>query len=224
MKLTRPGGVILDLDGTLVDTVPARIAAWVAALAEGGIYAPAPAVAMRIGMDGPQLAREIAKEGGCVIDSRTSRAIDQRASAIFSGLNLLPQPLPGARELIRWLRERRLPWAIATSSHPAQADRSLLQLAVAPLPIVSAADVKVAKPAPDMLLLAARRLGVDAAGCWAIGDSRWDVIAARAAGMTAVVVAAGSAVGSDQLAAAGPDAILPNLLSLKRLIEDARDD
>ena len=77
--------------------------------------------------------------------------------------------------------------------------------------IVDGSAVEHAKPAPDLLLLAARRLGVDPALCWYVGDSTWDVRAAVAAGMTAVSVLAGAAVDAAALREAGADVVLGTL-------------
>jgi beta-phosphoglucomutase-like phosphatase (HAD superfamily) len=77
--------------------------------------------------------------------------------------------------------------------------------------IVDGSHVEHAKPAPDLLLLAASRLGVAPARCWAIGDSTWDMRAAVAGGMVAVGVLAGSAVSGAALTDAGAAAVMRSL-------------
>ena len=77
--------------------------------------------------------------------------------------------------------------------------------------LVDASHVKHAKPEPDLLLLAAKEVGVEPAHCWYIGDSTWDMVSAVAAGMIAIGVYAGSAVNPGALEAAGAAAVVPTL-------------
>jgi phosphoglycolate phosphatase len=101
-----------------------------------------------------------------------------------------------------------LPWAIATSSLPEQVARSVeaLDLETEPV-IVDGSHVERAKPAPDLLLQGAEKLRVSPAAVFNIGDSTWDIAAAKAAGMTAVAVATG-ALSAQELAEAGADAVV----------------
>jgi HAD superfamily hydrolase (TIGR01509 family) len=196
--------MIFDLDGTLVDTVPARIAAWQDAFAEAGIPASAEQLGPLIGMDGPRLAREVAEAAGLAIDPEQALALDHRAGSRFDERNTDPRPLPGVPEALAMLDRAGVTWAIATSSRAAQVRRSVEALELeAPPRIVDGSAVEHAKPAPDLLLLAARQLGVVPAGCWYVGDSTWDMRAAEAAGMLPVAVAAGAAVDLTTLHDAG---------------------
>ena len=72
-----------------------------------------------------------------------------------------------------------------------------------------------AKPAPDLLLLAAEELGVEPARCWYVGDSTWDMRAAVAAGMPGIGVLAGAAVDREALEAAGASVVLDTLADLR---------
>jgi beta-phosphoglucomutase-like phosphatase (HAD superfamily) len=123
-----PAALIFDLDGTLVDTVQTRIGAWLQVFAEVGIETDADRVAPLIGSDGRYLARRVADAAGAPIDDQRAEAIDRRAGEIYERLNLDPQPLPGARELLIRLDERGLPWAIATSSRRQQVAASVAAL------------------------------------------------------------------------------------------------
>jgi phosphoglycolate phosphatase-like HAD superfamily hydrolase len=103
-------------------------------------------------------------------------------------------------------------WAIATSSRPEQVTASIAALRLhVPPRIIDGSRVEHAKPAPDLLLLAARELGVEPAAAWYVGDSTWDMQAAVAAGMHPVAVLAGAAVGADELRAAGASVLLETL-------------
>jgi HAD superfamily hydrolase (TIGR01509 family) len=206
-----PAALIFDLDGTLVDTVQTRIRAWLQVFAEVGIGTDADRVAPLIGSDGRYLARRVADTAGAPIDDDRAEAIDRRAGEIYGQLNLDPQPLPGARELLIRLDERGQPWAIATSSRRDQVAASVAALRLPREPtIVDGSHVEHAKPAPDLLLLAARELGVEPTESWYVGDSTWDMLAAVAAGMTAIGVTTGSA-SAEELWRAGASQVLGSL-------------
>lgn len=211
-SLRAPDAILFDLDGTLVDTVPARIDAWSAVFDEFGIFSARGQLAPMIGIDGRRLAREGAAAAGIEIDEETAEAIDRRSGELFDGLNVDPQPLPGARQLLRRLTECGVTWAIATSSRRAQVAASIAALGLAGEPrIVDGSRVEHAKPAPDLLHLAARELGVVPERCWYVGDSTWDMRAAGAAGMPAIGVLAGSAVDEAALSAAGASTVVATL-------------
>jgi HAD superfamily hydrolase (TIGR01509 family) len=217
--LPRPAAVIFDLDGTLVDTVEKRISAWLAVFAEGGIPASREAIAPLIGSDGKFLARRIAADAGIELDDTRAEAIDRRCGEIYDRLNTDPRPLSGVRETLQWLTEIGLPWAIATSSRREQVDDSVAALGLAREPtIIDGSHVEHAKPAPDLLLHAASELGQDPAGCWYVGDSTWDVRAARAAGMVPVGVPTGVATAAD-LEGAGAAAVIGSLVEVRDLAQ-----
>jgi HAD superfamily hydrolase (TIGR01509 family) len=100
------------------------------------------------------------------------------------------EPMPGARELIAALREQGVPLGLATNSGREFATRALRSAGVYDCfdAVVSAEEVEHPKPAPDVYLEAAARLGADPAACVALEDSATGVSAARAAGMTVVGV------------------------------------
>jgi HAD superfamily hydrolase (TIGR01509 family) len=210
-----PDAIILDLDGTLVDTVPARIDAWAAVFEEAGIRATRSQLEPMIGMDGRRLAREAAAAAGRTLTDDEAEAIDRRSGELFDERNRDPRPLPGAVELLRALNDRGLTWAIATSSRREQVAASIRALELEREPrIIDGSHVEHAKPAPDLLLYAARELGVGVARCWYVGDSTWDMRAAGAADMAAIGVLAGAAVGEADLRGAGATVVVPTLRDL----------
>jgi HAD superfamily hydrolase (TIGR01509 family) len=214
-----PAAVVFDLDGTLVDTVETRIAAWLRTFDEFGIPADRAEVAKLIGSDGRRLARIVAEAAGEAIDADRAEEIDRRAGEVFSELNTDPKPLPGTGELLRALDERGLPWAIATSSRPEQVEASIKALGLSRRPtIIDGSQVERAKPAPDLLLFAARELRVEPAQTWYVGDAIWDMQAARAAGMPAIGVASGSAT-AEELEEAGAWLTVDHLGQLMHLIQ-----
>ena len=218
-SLPRPGGVIFDLDGTLVDTVSARIQGWVEALAAAGIDAAPGLIAPMIGMDGKRLAREVAGLSGRSLSEDEVEATDKAAGAAFDRLNLAPRPLPGVADLLTVVEDAGLPWVIATSSRQEQVTVSVAALGLARQPdIVDGSHVKHAKPAPDLLLLAASRLRIEPQRCWAIGDSTWDMRAAVAGGLIAIGVTAGSAVRAEDLREAGASLVVATIADLAELL------
>jgi HAD superfamily hydrolase (TIGR01509 family) len=220
LSLPRPAGIAFDLDGTLVDTVDARIDGWLETLDAAGITAAREQIAPMIGMDGKRLAREAAAASGRELADDETETIDRAAGEAFDRLNREPRPLPGAEALLGELTGLGIPWVIATSSRAEQVRASVAALRLPEQPtIVDGSQVQRAKPAPDLLLRAAERLGVAPGECWAVGDSTWDIRASRAAGMAAIAVTVGSAVGGDVLREAGASLVVGTLDDLREVLE-----
>jgi HAD superfamily hydrolase (TIGR01509 family) len=221
VDLPRPDALIFDLDGTLVDTVPARIDGWIEALGEAGITTSPDEVGPLIGMDGKRLAREVAERSGRSPSADELDAIDKAAGGAFDRRNTEPRPLPGVPDILAAIERCGASWLIATSSRADQVRASVVALELERPPnIVDGSHVEHAKPAPDLLLLAAERLGAAPERCWAVGDSTWDVQAAIAAGMTPVCVSAGSAVGADELSGAGAAVVVATFVELAKLLDE----
>lgn len=220
-----PAALILDLDGTLVDTVETRIRAWLQVFEEFGIPAARPQVARLIGVDGRRLAREVSEAAAQELPEGGDEEIDRRCGEIYEALNRDPRPLPGARDLLLWLDQAGLPWAIATSSRRQQVGASVAALDLTQEPaIVDGTHVAHAKPAPDLLLLAARELEQPPASCWCVGDSTWDMQAAVAAEMIPVGVTVGAAVSAEELTAAGAVFIADTLTELRLELRRTREE
>lgn len=211
-RTPRPDAVIFDLDGTLVDTVPARIAGWRETLDAERIPVTADQLEPMIGMDGRRLAHAAAEDAGQRLTPERAEEIDRAAGARFDVHNRQPRPLPGVATAIERLDRAGVTWAIATSSRAEQVGASLAALGLQHRPrIVDGSRVEHAKPAPDLLLLAARELGVAAERAWYVGDSTWDMRAAVAAGMVPIGVLAGAAVTAADLREAGAAVVLDTL-------------
>ena len=213
--LPRPAAVIFDLDGTLVDTVGARIEAWLAVFAEEGIPADRRHVSELIGADGRRLAGEVAERAGIELEPGRDEAIDARSGRLFAELNQRPRPLPGFRDLRQRLESKGVPWAIATSSRREQVTTSVDALGLTTQQVVvDGSHVEHAKPAPDLLLLAARELDAAPPRCWYVGDATWDMLAAVAAGMVGIGVTTG-AVDAATLRSAGASHVVGTLAELE---------
>ncbi|HEV8280825.1 MAG TPA: HAD family hydrolase [Candidatus Limnocylindrales bacterium] len=195
--------LIFDLDGTLVDTVYAHVFAWQRALAEAGLPIDGWRIHRRIGMSGGLFARAVAREAGRALTDPEAESIQQRHGALFRELMPERRPLPGARELLAFLRDEGVPHGIATSGRRPEIDASLEVLGVPPeMVVVERGDVLRAKPEPDLFLACQGRLGVEIRDCYVVGDAVWDLLAARRAGMLSVGLLTGG-YGEDELLSAG---------------------
>ncbi|MGN6282576.1 HAD family hydrolase [Frateuria sp.] len=205
--MTRPRTAFLfDLDGTLVDSVYQHVLAWKEALDREGIELAVWRIHRKIGMSGGLFTRILLRETGIELtEDREARlrrghaeAFTRRAEA--GGV----RPLPGARELLAWLTEAGLPWAIATSGRMQTAAHNLEALGVDPdkVPVITRDDVRHAKPDPDLFLAAADRLGVDIQHALVLGDSIWDMLAAQRCRALGVGLLCGG-YGQEELERAG---------------------
>jgi HAD superfamily hydrolase (TIGR01509 family) len=183
--MTTRAGVLFDVDGTLVDTNYLHTLAWSRALVDLGEWAPMNAIHRLIGMGGDQLVEQLV--GHPIDDAEEARS--QRYDELIGEATLFP----GARDLLRRAHDAGLVVVLASSSPRRDLDR-MLELLDAQEWIdadTSADDIEDAKPAPDVFLAAMEAGGVDAERCLAIGDSVWDVQAARAAGIGCIGVESG---------------------------------
>ena len=195
--------LIFDLDGTLVDTVYAHVFAWQRALAEVGLPIDGWRIHRRIGMSGGLFTRAVAREAGRELSDEEAEAVQQRHGALFRELLPERRPLPGARELLAFLRDEGVPHGIATSGRRPEIDASLEVLGVpSGTVVVDRGDVLRAKPEPDLFLACQERLGVAIADCYVVGDAVWDLLAARRAGMLSIGLLSGG-YGEDELTSAG---------------------
>ncbi len=173
---------LFDLDGTLIDSVYQHVVAWREALAEVGINLSVWKIHRRIGMSGGLFVTALARELETNLDPETLRALPGLHEEAFIRHYGSVQPLPGAKDLLATLTEHEVPWAIATSGVARYADlaRDLLDLPP-DTPFVTRDQVRYAKPDPDLFLTAAERIGVDIRDSIVVGDSVWDLLAARRA-------------------------------------------
>ena len=136
-----------------------------------------------IGMDGQAARAGSCGPAGRPLSEDEVETTDRAAGAAFDRRNLGRRPLPGVREALAAIEAAGIPWVIATSSRQEQVAGSVAALGLDDAPeITDGSQVQHAKPAPDLLLLAASRLGVAPARCWAVGDSTWDMRATRRGG------------------------------------------
>ena len=196
-------GVVFDLDGTLVDSVYQHVLAWYEALQQEGIDLSVWRIHRKIGMSGGLFAKALLRETNRELDpGATARLQQLHQQAYMRRINQV-RPLPGAKQLLSYLTEASIPWAIATSGRGEAAAPSIELLGIpGTATIVTRDDVRHAKPDPDLFVEAMRRLGVDATAAVIVGDSIWDMLAARRARALGVGLLSGG-YGHDELERTG---------------------
>jgi HAD superfamily hydrolase (TIGR01509 family) len=195
--------LIFDLDGTLVDTVYAHVFSWQRALAEAGMAIDGWKIHRRIGMSGGLFTRAVARELGRDLSAAEAAQLQKRHGELFHEFLPEVRPLPGARELLRALRDAGVRHGIATSGRRPEIDSALDGLGVGPdTVVVDRGSVERAKPAPDLFLRCQQRLDVSPDDCYVVGDAVWDLLAARRAKMLCIGLLSGG-YGEDELTRAG---------------------
>jgi HAD superfamily hydrolase (TIGR01509 family) len=194
---------LFDLDGTLIDSVYQHVIAWRAALEEIGIELSVWRIHRRIGMSGGLFVQALLRETGRSLSVDDIERLQQAHAAEYRKIMDTVTALPGARDLLTTLTEHGVKWAIATSGR-AQTARPALELLGLPddTPMVTRDLVRHAKPDPDLFLAAASLLDVNPMHAMVVGDSVWDLLAARRAGALGVGLQSGG-YGREELERSG---------------------
>jgi HAD superfamily hydrolase (TIGR01509 family) len=172
--------MLFDLDGTLVDSAYQHVLAWHETFIDFRMDVPNWKIHRRIGMSGSFFLPPLLREIGHSANPATIKRLEKRHAKYFTYRIKTVRILPGARVLLRRLSKIGLPWTIATSGGRAQTEKLVKGLHLPKsLPIVTGDDVKNAKPAPDIFLLASEKLGVSISDCIIVGDSPWDLLTGR---------------------------------------------
>ena len=202
--------VVLDVDGTLMDTNYPHVEAWARACEEAGQRVPRAQIHRQVGKGSENLIPEF------VEGEETMAEVDELHSEIYMDLQRYAYPLPGARELIASLAERGYEVWLVTNAKPEELEQYLDQLETEGkiAGIIKAAEVEEPKPAPDVFELALERAGGNADEIVAVGDTVWDVEAAAKAGIRTVAVLSGGAFSEEELKEAGAVAVYDNCAEL----------
>ena len=194
---------LFDLDGTLMDSVYHHVLAWQEALARDGIRLSVWRIHRRIGMSGGLLANAMLREIGRPVTTEDAERLRRYHAEAYAKYLDQVRPLPGAIELLAELTDLEVPWSIATSGYTESAAPMIEMLGVPEgVPVVTRDQVTHAKPDPDLFLAAAERLGVDIEHSVVVGDSVWDLLAARRARALGIGLLSGG-YGDDELTRAG---------------------
>ncbi len=204
MKARQPTSFLFDLDGTLVDSVYDHVLAWHSALQSEGIEVSIWRIHRRIGMSGGLFTRALARETGIEFNDEVLKRLRAQHAAHYNEHSSKTRPLPGARELLKYLTDAEIPWAIATSGRMATAGPVLEILGVdlKKVPVVTRDLVAYAKPDPDLFLAAAEKLDIEIETACVVGDSIWDMLAAQRARALGIGFLSGG-YGTDELQRSG---------------------
>jgi HAD superfamily hydrolase (TIGR01509 family) len=211
---------LFDLDGTLMDSVYQHVLAWREALEGAGIELSVWRIHRRIGMSGGLFLNALLRETGRTMTADETARVLSIHKASFARQVSQVRPLPGARELLTTLTRAGVPWGIATSGRLESARPMLEMLGVpAGVPVITRDQVEHAKPDPDLFLAAAERLGVAADKSLVVGDSVWDLLAARRAGALGVGLLSGG-YGEEELDRAGAYRVYQDPADLLRHLDE----
>ena len=199
--------VILDIDGTLVDSSYHHALAWHRAFRECGLTVPMWRIHRSIGMGGDRLVTEVTGE---VVEEKMGDVLRTRWQEAYTEMHPEIEVLPGARELIEKLQEQGHQVCVASSGSKQDTDFAIDLLGVRQQvgTVITGDDADSSKPAPDLLGVALRRSGGDAAVV--VGDSVYDVEAASKLDLPCVTVRTGG-FGQAELEAAGAVRVFDDL-------------
>jgi HAD superfamily hydrolase (TIGR01509 family) len=200
--MSRPA-FLFDLDGTLVDSVYQHVLAWQEALDGAGIDLSVWRLHRKVGMSGGLMANALLRETGREVTEEEATRLRKLHAEAYAKRGGEVRLLPGARDLLSFLTKLQVPWAIATSGYVESAGPAIALLDVPKnVPVITRDQVERAKPDPDLFLAAAERLGVDITDSIVVGDSVWDLLAARRARALGVGLQSGG-YGREELERAG---------------------
>jgi HAD superfamily hydrolase (TIGR01509 family) len=216
-ELSSPVAVIFDMDGLMLDTERLILWGWQRAMADFGYPAPEDLYLRSVGVTEEmtdQILLEVLGDPGVVQAVRERERSYVRDYVAEHGVPIKP----GLRELLDYLDAQGLPRAVASSAWRRTVEANLGGVGLLQRFQAMAAgdEVTNGKPAPDVFLLAARRLGVVPEGCLVLEDSEAGIQAARAAGMAAIMVPDLKPPSPETIALA--DAILPSLGDVQRCL------
>ena len=202
--------VVLDVDGTLMDTNYLHTEAWARAFEEVERRPPRAEIHKQIGKGSERLIREF------VEDADVAEKVDELHGEIYMEIQKHGYPLPGAKELIASLAERGYEVWFVTSADPEELEQYLHQLETEGklAGVVKSSDVEESKPAPDVFELALNKTGASPEETVAVGDAIWDVESAARAGIRTVAVLSGGAFCREELEEAGAIAVYNNCAEL----------
>jgi HAD superfamily hydrolase (TIGR01509 family) len=208
--------VLLDVDGTLIDANYQHALAWYRAFRRSGIILPLWRIHRHVGMGGDQLVPALV---GKQVDEELGNEIRDARKEFYSELIDEVAPLAGARELIAELKEHGLTVVLASSSPQQEIDRYLDLLDARELADcwTTEDDVEATKPEPDLVRAALEKAEADEAVM--IGDTPWDIKAARSAGVATVCVLTGG-FSAHELREAGAVAVFESVAELRQRLDE----
>jgi HAD superfamily hydrolase (TIGR01509 family) len=207
--MTLVKAVFLDIDGTLMDTNYLHIEAWAQAFEEVGERPPRSRIHHEVGKGSDKLIPEFVEDG-------KAEQVSELHSKYYAKLQERGHPLPGAKELVASLVEGGYEVWLATSAEPEELEHHMEELGVESQisGVVSSDEAEESKPAPDIFGVALERAGTAPEDAVALGDSIWDIEAAKEAGVRVAAVMTGGAFSRAELEEAGAYAVYEDCAEL----------
>jgi HAD superfamily hydrolase (TIGR01549 family) len=208
--------VVLDVDGTLVDSNYHHALAWWHAFRDHGHDVPAWRIHRALGMGGDRLVAAVA---GDEVESRAGDRVRESWEKHYDAVLDQVAPLPGARGLLDALGDRGFRVALASSGIPRHTRHAVdvLQARDDAATTTTSEDAAESKPDPELLEVALDRVAADRAVL--VGDSVWDVQSGRKAGIPVIGVLSGG-FGRAELEDAGADAVRDDVQELAQRLDD----
>ncbi|HEX6230386.1 MAG TPA: HAD family hydrolase [Actinomycetota bacterium] len=211
---------VFDLDGTLVDSVYQHVLAWRDALDRAGIELSVWRIHRKVGMSGGLFANALLRETGREVTAEDAAQLRRLHAEAYARRSSEVRALPGSRELLAHLTRIGVRWAVATSGYRESAGPTIELLDLPDgVPVITRDVVDRAKPDPDLFLAAAGALGVPIEACVVVGDSVWDLLAARRARALAVGLLSGG-YGREELERAGAYRVYEDPADLLRHLDE----
>ena len=209
---------ILDIDGTLVDTNYHHALAWFRALRRFDLVLPVWRIHRHLGMGGDQIVTALCGEA---VEDEQGDAIRAAQGEEFGRLIGEVQTMQDSRELVAALKDRGHVVVLASSAKQDEVDHYLDLLAARELVDgwTTSADVEVTKPAPDLVRAALERVGAQPDEAVMIGDTPWDIEAARGAEVPTLAVMTGG-FSEQELSEAGAAGVFESVAELRERLDE----
>jgi HAD superfamily hydrolase (TIGR01509 family) len=211
---------ILDIDGTLVDTNYHHTIAWFRAFRQHGIVLPIWRIHRHIGMGGDQLIGALTDER---FEEREGDSIRAAEKVLYMELIGEVEPMQGARQLLEEIKRRSHSVVLASSAKADEVEHyvELLDARTIADAWTTSADVEQTKPQPDLVNSALQKAGADAKEAVMVGDTPWDVQAAKSARVPTIAVRTGG-FGQDELEDAGAAAVFESVAELLERLDETK--
>ena len=211
---------ILDIDGTLVDTNYHHAIAWFRAFRQHGIVLPIWRIHRHIGMGGDQLIGALTDER---FEEREGDSIRAAEKVLYMELIGEVEPMQGARQLLDEIKRRGHSVVLASSAKADEVEHYLELLDARSIADAwtTSADVEQTKPQPDLVNSALEKADADPKDAVMVGDTPWDVQAAKSAKVPTIAVRTGG-FGQEELEEAGAAAVFESVAELLGRIDETK--
>src|SRR4051794_38039284 len=213
-----PPAAILDIDGTLVDTNYHHSIAWFRAFRQNGIILPIWRIHTHMGMGGDQLVESLTSEA---VEKEKGDEIRAAEKALYMALIEEVEPVADAREFVVDLHQRGHTVVLASSAKADEVEHYLDLLDVRDVAHAwtTSADVEATKPQPDLVRAALDKADASSDDAVMVGDTPWDIEAARRAGVDTIAVITGG-FSRAELEEAGAVAVFESVSELRSRLDE----